>query len=201
MRQSKRDHILEAAKRIVQREGVTALTYESVAVEAGLTKGGLIYHFPSREDLLRGLHEHVAGQWEEHLHQEAGTSATKNHDDGEAAGVRGLEDRRLEDLSAEERLAAYVRASQNPDRAELLLMLEAAEDPQAQAAWDSVESRWGVPQPGADASEDQLRAFIAQLAADGLWFWEANSPRTLDPVARQRLVERIIELGRAGSAD
>ncbi len=48
-------HILEAANKIIQREGVAHLTIEAVAREAGLSKGGVLYHFPSKEALVEGL--------------------------------------------------------------------------------------------------------------------------------------------------
>ena len=41
MRTSNRSKILEAAARVVQREGIRSFTYDAVAEEAGLTKGGL----------------------------------------------------------------------------------------------------------------------------------------------------------------
>lgn len=48
-------HILEAANKIIQRAGVAHLTIEAVAKEAGLSKGGVLYHFPSKEALVEGL--------------------------------------------------------------------------------------------------------------------------------------------------
>ncbi|GAA1151097.1 TetR/AcrR family transcriptional regulator [Nesterenkonia lutea] len=181
MRPSKRLEILDAATRVVQREGVTMLTYESVAAEAGMTKGGLLYHFPSREELLLGLHRHVAAQWEHSMETEAGGTA--------------------QELSRAERFRAFVKDSQNPDRAELLLMLEASEDPVANAAWDEVYARW-APQPPQvtavpdhdDAEAAALQRFIARLAADGLWFYEALSTEGLSPTMRERVTEEIIAL-------
>jgi AcrR family transcriptional regulator len=63
MRTSKRDRILDAAVNVINRDGVRAVTFESVAAEAKLTRGGLLYHFPSREALLRGIDEQVQA-WE-----------------------------------------------------------------------------------------------------------------------------------------
>lgn len=181
---------------------MTALTFESAAVESGLTKGGLLYHFPTREDLLLALHEHVAGQWEACMEREAGAP----HDQ----------------LTDAERLEAYIRASQNPDRAELLLMLESARDADAQAAWDQVHERWSPPAPSGEADSGQagsgetdsgragsgtrrtgvavdpeLLPFLARLAADGLWFYEALTPGTFDAGQRARIVEAIVQLGAA----
>lgn len=59
MRPRKRLLILDAALRVVAGDGVTAVTYGSVAEEAGLTKGGLVYHLPSREPLAAELQQHL----------------------------------------------------------------------------------------------------------------------------------------------
>ena len=50
-----RTRILDAVERIVQAKGVPALTLEAAAREAGISKGGLLYHFASKEALLHGL--------------------------------------------------------------------------------------------------------------------------------------------------
>ncbi len=50
-----KDRILDAAETIVLRDGVARLTLEAVAQETGMSKGGLLYHFPSKEDLIRGM--------------------------------------------------------------------------------------------------------------------------------------------------
>ena len=67
MRTSKRDSILQAALHVVETDGVTAVTYESVAAASGLTKGGLLYHFPSKDALVLALHEHLAERWDHEM--------------------------------------------------------------------------------------------------------------------------------------
>lgn len=55
-----RDRILEAAERVVTDVGPARLTLELVAQAAGVSKGGLLYHFPSKESLLVALaHRYV----------------------------------------------------------------------------------------------------------------------------------------------
>lgn len=49
--------ILETAIDLLGRDGASALTLEHVAREAGLSKGGLLYHFEGKEQLLVGLIE------------------------------------------------------------------------------------------------------------------------------------------------
>jgi AcrR family transcriptional regulator len=50
-----RTRVLDAAEHIVQARGVPALTLDAAAREAGVSKGGLLYHFASKEALLQGL--------------------------------------------------------------------------------------------------------------------------------------------------
>ncbi|GBG11014.1 TetR family transcriptional regulator [Paenibacillus agaridevorans] len=56
---SKRALLLEAAARIVKEEGAAKLTLDAVAQEAGVSKGGLLHHFASKEALIKGLVEHI----------------------------------------------------------------------------------------------------------------------------------------------
>lgn len=55
-----RTRILDAVERIVQARGVAGLTLEAAAREAGVSKGGLLYHFASKEALLAGLMKRLA---------------------------------------------------------------------------------------------------------------------------------------------
>jgi len=55
-----RTRILDAAERIVHARGVSGLTLDAAAREAGVSKGGLLYHFGSKEALLVGLMERLA---------------------------------------------------------------------------------------------------------------------------------------------
>jgi AcrR family transcriptional regulator len=50
-----RQAILDAADQIVHTQGVTHLTLEAVAKAAGVSKGGLLYHFPGKEALIKGM--------------------------------------------------------------------------------------------------------------------------------------------------
>jgi AcrR family transcriptional regulator len=52
---SARERILRAAEEIVQKHGALHMTLDAVAAKAGVSKGGLIYHFPSQRDFLRAM--------------------------------------------------------------------------------------------------------------------------------------------------
>lgn len=50
-----RDRLLDAAERVVVESGATHMTLDAVAKSAGVSKGGLLYHFPSKEALVEGM--------------------------------------------------------------------------------------------------------------------------------------------------
>lgn len=176
MRPSKRTMILEAALRVVARDGVTAVTYESVAEEAGLTKGGLVYHFPSRDSLLVALQQHLADGWEVALTA--------------AAGKPNAE------LTDRERTMAYARvAATSSDRAELLLILEAATNPELAQPWNRLMRSWTPPTPSElPLEEPEINRLIAQLASDGLWLYDTITGTPLPQRIRTLLAERIVQL-------
>ncbi|GAB3450042.1 TetR/AcrR family transcriptional regulator [Streptomonospora sediminis] len=55
MSSTTRDRILDALEGILIDEGAPAVTLEAVAAAAGVSKGGLLYHFPNKSALMTGL--------------------------------------------------------------------------------------------------------------------------------------------------
>lgn len=186
-RPSNRALALDAAFRVVGRDGLRALTYDALAAETGLTKGGLLYHFPSRESLVAAMHEHLAVRWDADL---------ASFVEGDPAGA-----------GDDQRFAAYVRSTATtPTRAELLLLLESVDAPGLADAWGRIVAAWAPPVPGAGSgsaptgdagggSDAALDTFVARLAADGLWMFEALTNEPLPANVRERAVERIVALG------
>jgi AcrR family transcriptional regulator len=82
MRSSSRTEILDAALRVVDAVGGADITYESVAREAGLTKAGLMYHFPTKDALMIAVIEHVIarGQGEKVICQTAQPGRDRGQD-------------------------------------------------------------------------------------------------------------------------
>ncbi|MBK8284459.1 MAG: TetR family transcriptional regulator [Ahniella sp.] len=64
--------ILQAARRIVESRGAGHLTFEELAVESGVTRGGITYHFPTKEALLKGLIEADLVDWDQSAAEMAG---------------------------------------------------------------------------------------------------------------------------------
>ena len=64
---SARDRVLDAAKAILVEQGAAHLTLDAVAARAGVSKGGLLYHFPSKAALVDGLAERLRAFTEANL--------------------------------------------------------------------------------------------------------------------------------------
>lgn len=50
-----RQRLLDAAGELACEEGASSLSLDAVAAKAGVSKGGLLYHFPSKNALLRAM--------------------------------------------------------------------------------------------------------------------------------------------------
>ncbi len=64
-----RGKICDAAIQITVRDGLLAMTLDAVAKEAGISKGGVMYHFPSKDELVRGVLDYFSQQCEMMLMQ------------------------------------------------------------------------------------------------------------------------------------
>lgn len=175
MRPNKKTEILKAATRVIDRHGVTGITFDSVAEEAGITRAGLIYHFPSREILIQSLHEYLATQWED--------------------GMLALVGKPVEETTASERFRAYVEvASKSATRAELLFMLDSSTNPDVTGPWTRILEKWAPPSPSKQSSSEDLTKFVARMAADGLWVYESFYNTPLSPDVRKKVVKELIRI-------
>ncbi|WP_158634249.1 TetR/AcrR family transcriptional regulator [Amycolatopsis sp. WAC 04197] len=176
-RPSARPQLIEAALRVVEAGGITALTLDAVVEEAGMTKRGLIYHFPNKHALLVGIHEELADRIERALLDATG--------------------RDPEGASLVDRTKGYVLASlRSLTHVEMPFILEAANDPEWMAPWLRVYRRWFPEgeQPVEDMDDQSLRCLVARMAADGLWGYESTLASPLTSEARERLAASILDV-------
>lgn len=175
-RPSNKDTILQAAIAVAERDGLAAVSIDSVAQQAGLTKGGLLYHFPNRHALLTGVYAYMAKQWDAEMEHALGT---------DPATATSLE-----------KLRAYIRVSGKPiTRAELVFLADAGANPEYSAPWSEVTNRWVPAIPRTPTpSQDALLALVAQFAADGLWGHSAFSDDPIPAHLRSLLINQIIQL-------
>ncbi len=58
-----RQKVIDASREIVMERGAGALTFDEIAQVSGVTRGGITYHFPTKERLLQALVEQDILQW------------------------------------------------------------------------------------------------------------------------------------------
>ncbi|WP_270180767.1 TetR/AcrR family transcriptional regulator [Alkalihalobacillus sp. CinArs1] len=172
-RESKRHKILEAAALIVHKRGIDALTLDAVAEEAKVSKGGLLYHFRSKEALVEGLVLHMNNLYRSNVENAVQEDINQNGK-WTRAFVKATYDQSLKNTET----SAGMLAAQgiNPD---LLKPLQ-----QTYANWQENIEADGL---------DPVKATILRLAVDGLWFSEIFSLAPLDEKLRKQVVDALLE--------
>jgi len=75
-----KEKILFEANKIIAKKGLNSFTLEEVAKETGISKGGLLYHFPSKDKLIQGLIQFYMNQFENKIDKERWlTSLVEEH--------------------------------------------------------------------------------------------------------------------------
>lgn len=180
-----RDRILDACESIVIRDGVSRLTLDAAAAEAGLSKGGVLYHFRTRDALVSAMVERLVAAFDDDLVEEC---AADERDGAEPAGryVRGYvragirAPRTAEDVRRERAGAAVLAAMASEP--ELLEPLRRAFD-----RWQQAVATDGV---------DPVRATVARLAADGIWLVDLFGFAPLAEPLRSQVAAFLEDLGR-----
>lgn len=157
MNLSTRERILQAAKALAEEStsvhGVT-ISLESVSQRAGLTKPGLMYHFPTKEALMLGLVEYAAGHWDSLLREHSGVGP--------------------ENLSVFDRHRAYVTVATTTEvsRADYWIFSDALYHPALIEPWHRHLEPWYRLEGTSRTARTLLTA--ARFCADGAWMSEAT---------------------------
>lgn len=151
---SKKELILEAAAAVINEQGVEKMTLEAVAKKAGVSKGGLLYHFPGKQELIEGLVESLTTGFTVQLNEEAEAEGDREGKWGRAYvnATFGTE----EELEWSNMLAAFPAAMFTDPK--LLDQLRVQYD-----EWQKRIENDGI---------DPVKATILRLAVDGLWYAE-----------------------------
>jgi AcrR family transcriptional regulator len=168
---STRDALLDAANRVLTSKGAEGFTLDAVAQEAAVSKGGLLYHFPSKNSLIEGMIARSAARIDAALEDEL-----------EKAGG--------------DYLTAYIRASfrtvAEPEQVSRALSAAIANDP---GLMEPIRARFERLQReiAAAAPAEEIGTLI-RLALDGLWYAEMYRFAPPPPELRQRLMETLLTL-------
>lgn len=172
---SSKDRILDAAERVVSRCGAAHLTLDAVAHEAALSKGGVLYHFAAKEDLIRAMVERMSGRFHADLHRLA------ESDPAEAG----------------RNTRAYIHACFPTSTA-----LSGPCDPVAVGLVAAVANNPALLEPLQQSANemqkhlcedgiDPVLATIIKLAVDGLWMSDLFGVNPLDPSIRTQVIDRL----------
>jgi AcrR family transcriptional regulator len=87
-----RAKLLDAASAVIRRDGPKALTLDAVAAEANVSKGGLLYHFSSKRQLLDGLVDRWLTEFQDDIdaHEEGFLPGYIKASDGACAEDAGM---------------------------------------------------------------------------------------------------------------
>jgi AcrR family transcriptional regulator len=175
-RPSKYDQLLDAAEKVVRRDGSARLTLDAVAAEASVSKGGLLYHFPSKEALLTAMVQRMVRSFDDARDRVAGSD-----DDAPGAWTR-----------------AYVRTtagSGSPsehDTTSSALLAAIALEPSLVTPLRERYVHWRARI--ADDGIDGIDGAVACLAADGLWMADLLGLAPPQGEVREEIVFRMLEL-------
>jgi AcrR family transcriptional regulator len=171
-----REQVLDAANAVVAIKGVSALTLEEVAREAGLSKGGVLYHFRSKEALTAAMIERFIERFDTamsslaQLDPEKRGSYTRAYirvSSGDIPGGTDLIDKVNGSLTAA--LANY------PERL-------------APVREQSARSQKLVANDGLDP----VLASIIRFAIDGMWLGENFNLIRIDPKLKAAIAKRLL---------
>jgi AcrR family transcriptional regulator len=169
-----RDLLLDAAARLLLRDP-SKLTLDAVAAEAGTSKGGLLYHFASKAELL----DAVVDRWEASFQDQIDATA----DDSPGGWVRAYAD-----ITALEYEDEHAREIDSGILAVLALQPERLE---------AVRARYGGWQERAvNDGIDPVDATIVRLASDGLWFAQLLGLGAPEGELRTKVLQRLRDLTR-----
>lgn len=164
---------MQTANAIVMREGAGSLTLDAVGRDAALSKGGVLYHFPTKNALLRAM---VEGWLDEFDAAVEGALAAE----GEARGGW---------------LRAFIRVSAahlGPSRESAAPLLAAiAHDMELLELVRERTERWHLR---ATEGMDPARATLLRLAADGLFWSELLGLAPPTGALRDRVVALMLDL-------
>lgn len=168
--------IFDAASQILIQDGLSSLTLEKVAATAGLSKGGLLYHFPTKIALVDGLFKHHNALFEERLQD-----LYEREKDSPGAWVRAYALASLEQIN-------------DPDTASLYASLFAAEEKYVSAHQIMRDKYKKWQKRLEDSRLDTKLATLIRFAVDGMWFSIKNDYAPPGIELQQWILEKLFEL-------
>lgn len=146
----KKDQLLINAARIVNEEGIQKLTMSYLAEASEITKGGILYHFENKEELLYKMNEKVINEFEDSIR-------------GYKANLTG----------PYQYTRAYALATMDylTEIENILLpavFISSYENKRSKAYWEDTIKRWD--EAFENDQGDQNKILELRMICDGIWF-------------------------------
>jgi AcrR family transcriptional regulator len=170
-----RQQLLEVAARLASQQGMAAVTLDAVSGASGVSKGGLLHHFPNKNALLEGLLDSLLEQLDAAI-EEGMRSDPLPHGRFTRGYLRAV-------------LALRNQPDKNSGWAQVTMAL--LTEPRLRQRWRDWVRERSDEYIGTDSSTDTQ---IVRLASDGLWLADLLDSHETDDRARTSLVERLIDL-------
>jgi len=170
-RRDSRTLILDSAETVVARDGSRRLTIDAVVSQSGLSKGGVLYHFPNKTALLAGMVDRMV----DGVRGDVDKAETRAAKTGEPAAV--------------EIVSALTRRGGKDRQVSQALLAAIAEQPElldpARALIEMIDDRL------ADTASDPILMHILTLAIDGLHHRDLLGFPTFTPKTRDAVHHRL----------
>ncbi|WP_431798469.1 TetR/AcrR family transcriptional regulator (plasmid) [Cupriavidus metallidurans] len=171
-----RNQCLSVVRELLLSHGPDSVTLDLVAQRAGVTKGGLQYHYRSKNALLEALSEQLFEEFDRSYQRALTVEA---NDPGKYA-------------RAYIKTCFYGTTSNNAIGTQRAIAMLALTLPSCREKWARRMAQ-ALKQDGARAAnEDQL--LICRLAGDGMWFAEMFEVYDFDGSRKARLLAMLLEM-------
>lgn len=169
-----RQQLLEVAARLSLEQGAAGVTLDAVSQAAGVSKGGLLHHFPNKLALLNGLFDDLTGKLDKAIEDEM-----RNDPVAHGRFTRGY-------LSV-----VFTLEEEANVPGWQMLTIALLSEPQLRDRWRLWVADHADEFVGTDSSAGCL---LARLAADGLWLADILKSHDVDPSTRQAMREQLVAL-------
>ena len=170
----KRRLILNTAKQIILDHDFNALTLDAVAKQAGISKGGLLYHFPNKDALIKGLAAYIFEEFSENFHKYAEDDSNKK-----GKWTRAFIEASKHDLEHNAELNVGVFAAS---------LLDTEVSNNISDVYQSILAR--LEQDGVNP----VTATIIRLALDGLYYSQMLNIAPLDKERQKEVLQQLVRM-------
>ncbi|WP_455872498.1 TetR/AcrR family transcriptional regulator [Rhizobium yanglingense] len=170
-----RRQLLDVAARLATEQGMASVTLDAVSGASGISKGGLLHHFPTKNALLDALFDSLLERFDQELDELMRADPAP----------QGRFTRAYLFVCAD--ISKRTDDSRHWTQVTIAMLAE----PRLRQRWREWVRERAEEYVGTDSSID---AQIVRFAADGLWLADATESNLIGTAERSALVARLTEL-------